>query len=178
MEWKSLRVAGVAVLALAVLLVLLLVRVPSSHRIVVRAYFTNALGLRAGAPVRLAGVDIGSVKSVRARPEMKEAPVEVLMVLTPSCELRIPNDAIASLTTAGVLGETYVDIDVARASGAPIGPDAVIKTVVTPQISTQELIEKFGEVLSRRCDCDSGKRDDAANTTVKKDVSKSRSQPR
>ena len=80
-----------------------------------------ACGVGVGRTSVLAGVEIGSVKSVRARPEMKEAPAEVVTELTPSYELKIPNDSIASLATAGVLGETYVEIDAAHASCAPIG---------------------------------------------------------
>jgi phospholipid/cholesterol/gamma-HCH transport system substrate-binding protein len=157
MNRKLLRVGLVGGLALAVLVAVLLVKRPFGHKIVVKAYFANAMSLRAGAPVRLAGVDIGSVQSVRARPELKEAPAEVVMILTPSYELRIPNDSTASVETAGVLGEAYVDIDVGHTSGPPIGSNAVLRTVATPQVTIPEFIEKVGDILSRKCDCDSGK---------------------
>lgn len=176
MSWRSIRVAALVGVVVTALVVLLLVRNRFVHKTVVKAYFSNAMSLRAGAPVRLAGVDIGSVKSVRARPEMKEAPAEVVMVLTPSYELKIPNDSIASLATAGVLGETYVDIEVARASGAPIGTNSVLKTTPTTQLSTQEMLEKFGEILSKRCDCDSGRKVDTTDTTARKSISKNSSQ--
>jgi phospholipid/cholesterol/gamma-HCH transport system substrate-binding protein len=101
MNWRFFRVAGLLGVVLIALIALLLVRKPFSDKMVVKAYFSDAMSLRAGAPVRLAGVDIGSVKSVRARPELKEAPAEVVMVLTPSYELKIPNDSTASLATGG-----------------------------------------------------------------------------
>lgn len=88
MRWKSLRLVALA--SVAVLALFLVVLKPLGHKLVVKAYFTNAMGLRAGAPVRLAGVDIGSVKTVRARPELKEAPVEVVMVLNPPYETENP----------------------------------------------------------------------------------------
>jgi phospholipid/cholesterol/gamma-HCH transport system substrate-binding protein len=172
MRWISLRVAAVAGLAVVVLIAVLLVKRPFAQKIVVKAYFANAMSLRAGAPVRLAGVDIGSVESVRARPELKEAPAEVVMVLTPSYELKIPNDATASLETAGVLDQTYVDIDARRASGAPIATDAVLNTVAIPQLTTQEVLEKFSEILSRKCDCDSGKKNSSADTASRKNIPK------
>jgi ABC-type transporter Mla subunit MlaD len=81
------------------------------HRMVVKTYFANAMGLRAGAPVRFAGVDLGSVKSERAKPEVKNSPVEVVMVFNPPYELKIPNDSTVLLETAVILGETFVDID-------------------------------------------------------------------
>jgi MlaD protein len=176
MNWRSIRVAGLIGVVLAALVVLLFARNPFVHKTVVKAYFSNAMSLRAGAQVRLSGVEIGTVKSVRARPEMKEAPAEVVMELTPSYELKIPNDSIASLATAGVLGETYVEIDAAHASGAPIGTNAVLKTIPTTQLSTHEMLEKFGEILAKRCDCDSGRKDDTPDTTARKNVSKNSSQ--
>jgi phospholipid/cholesterol/gamma-HCH transport system substrate-binding protein len=114
MSWRSIRIVALVGVVVAALVVLFLGRHPFVHKTVVKAYFSNAMNLRAGAPVRVAGVEIGAVKSVRARPEMKEAPAEVVMVLTPSYELKIPNDSVASLATAGVLGETYVEIDAAH----------------------------------------------------------------
>ncbi len=72
-----------AIAAAPLLLILLFIPRLSRHKMVLRAYFTNAMGLRTGAPVRLAGVDIGSVKSVQAMPERKQFPVEVVMLVNP-----------------------------------------------------------------------------------------------
>jgi|SRR5215469_2629081 len=178
MNRAYLRVAGVAALSLIVLVAFLLVKSPFRRKIVVRAYFANAMSIRAGAPVRLAGVDIGSVESVRARPELKQAPAEVVMLLTPSYELNIPSDSTASLETAGVLGETYVEIDVGHASGPGIGSNAVLRTVSAPEVTTQEFIEKVGNILSRKCDCGSGKTSVADDPNTHKGTSKKGSQPR
>ncbi len=175
MNWRFFRVAGLLGVVLIALIALLLVRKPFSDKMVVKAYFSDAMSLRAGAPVRLAGVDIGSVKSVRARPELKEAPAEVVMVLTPSYELKIPNDSTASLATAGVLGETYVQIDAARASGAPLEANAVLKTVPTTELSTHEILEKVNEMLSEKCGCGSPKKGDAADPSVRKRISENSS---
>jgi ABC-type transporter Mla subunit MlaD len=116
---------GMVVVVLAALVAVWLVNRPS-HKIMVKAYFANVMNLRVGADVRLAGVEIGRVKMVRARPELKEAPAEVVMLL-PAKGLNIPSDSTVSIENAG--GKTYVDIDVTHASGAPIGSNAVLKTV-------------------------------------------------
>src|SRR3954464_6494503 len=76
------------------------------HSLELRVYFQNAHGLRAGAPVKLAGVEVGRITSVRARPELHAAPAEVVMKIQTPYELRIPNDATVFLATAGLLGET------------------------------------------------------------------------
>ena len=170
MRWgfRLAALIGVAVIALPFVVPGLI-----GHRLVVKAYFTNAMGLRAGAGVRLAGVDIGSVKSVRAHPELKEAPVEVVMVLSPTYELKIPNDSTVVLETAGVLGETFVEIDATSASGPPIGANAVLRAKPTVQLTPQQIIEKVGEVLrNKNCDCGTKKDDAPGTTTAKKSPSK------
>ena len=130
------------------------------------------MGLRAGAPVRFAGVDIGSVKSVRAKPEVKNSPVEVVMVLNPPYELKIPNDSAVSLETAGILGETFVDIDAASATGTPIGPNAVLKAKPTVRFTTEQFIEKLSDAWGRKnCDCDTKKDAAASANAVKKSPS-------
>jgi phospholipid/cholesterol/gamma-HCH transport system substrate-binding protein len=131
---------------------LISISAPFSHSFIVKAYFTNAMGLQAGAVVRLAGVDIGSVKSVRARPELKETPVEVVMALRPAYELNLPNDSNAMLETAGVLGETYVEIDASSAVGPPITTNGILKTKPTVTLNTQQVLEKLTEHLNQGVD--------------------------
>ncbi len=86
----------------------------------IKSCFDDAGGLRAGAPVRIAGVDVGTVRSVRANPENKSCPAEVEMALATSYEIRVPKDSIAEIEMAGLLGETHLTIDTTQASGAPI----------------------------------------------------------
>src|SRR5277367_4926536 len=86
----------------------------------IKSCFDDADGLRAGAAVRIAGVDVGRVRSVRASPQNKNCPAEVEMALTTPYEIRIPKDSIAETNIAGLLGEVYVNIDATQASGAPI----------------------------------------------------------
>jgi len=85
-------------------------------KITLRSYFDNAQGLRNGAPVRLQGVDIGNVTAVRVvnRPR---TPVEVVMRVNTKYGFNIRKDSVTSLSTAGVLGETFIDIDSALAKG-------------------------------------------------------------
>jgi hypothetical protein len=84
---------------------------PSQPHLQVRCYFQDVQGLRAGAKVRLAGVEVGSVTSVRVRPERRDQPAEVTMFLQTPYELKIPNDSVVMLETAGVLGEVFPEID-------------------------------------------------------------------
>lgn len=62
----------VIVFGLAVLVAVFTKR--SENRLEVRTYFQDARGVRAGAPVRVAGVEVGRVTDVRVRPELKGTP--------------------------------------------------------------------------------------------------------
>jgi phospholipid/cholesterol/gamma-HCH transport system substrate-binding protein len=87
------------------------------------SYFDNAGGLRVGAPVRLNGVDIGNVMSMRVVSDRKRqlTPVEVVMKISTKYHENLRKDSMTMLSTAGVLGETYIDINSSQASG----PEAV-----------------------------------------------------
>ena len=88
------------------------------------------------------------------RPELKENPVEVVMVLNPPYEINIPNDSLASLETAGVLGSSYVEIESAGASGPPIGTDGVLKTRAVTPMTTDQFFEHISKILEKKdCNC-------------------------
>src|SRR5215470_10800905 len=90
-----------------------------TRRITVTSYFDNASGLRPGAPVRLNGVDIGNVAKIMivTSKDKQLTPVEVIMRITTRYQEALRRDSVTSLETAGVLGETYVDIDSSQAIG-------------------------------------------------------------
>lgn len=119
-------------------------------RFVIRAYFTDGQGLREGARVRLAGIDVGSVRAIGLRHDPK-APVEVVMAMLPEYKSSIPNDAVVSLSTAGVSGETYVRIDTVSASGPPIQANGVLQTTPTAELSTPEILQKLVEAARNNC---------------------------
>ena len=124
LKWSQLKV-GLTVLFAALVLMLLIFLMtgsagPFTTKIHLRAYFDNASGLRVGAPVRLQGVDIGNVESVRVVPNHGLTPVEVVMKVTTKYRESLRKDSLAELSTAGVLGEVFVDIDSVRAHGPAV----------------------------------------------------------
>jgi phospholipid/cholesterol/gamma-HCH transport system substrate-binding protein len=82
-------------------------------------YFDNAEGLRPGQPVDLQGVAIGNVRSVRVVPGRQLDPVEVVMRINSDFLPLIHKDSKATVMTAGVLGESFVDIDSKAATKPP-----------------------------------------------------------
>jgi phospholipid/cholesterol/gamma-HCH transport system substrate-binding protein len=154
MRPKLLRVSALVAVAVAALLIMVVGHWPMGNRLTVKAYFSKVAGLREGATVRIAGVDVGSVKSVHVRPELGQAPVEVVMILNPPYEIRIPSDSTVSLETEGVLGATYAEINTASASGPPLAANAVLKTQATEQVTAQQFLESVSKILEKKnCDC-------------------------
>ncbi len=127
-------------------------------KLTLKAYFDNAGGLRVGAPVRLQGVDIGNVKMVRVSPHppVREAPIEVIMKVTSKYGFDLRKDSVATLTTAGVLGETFVDIDSAQAKGPPVQDGDTLHVQERPDFqdvvrSSQSTLQNL-DALIRRMD--------------------------
>jgi phospholipid/cholesterol/gamma-HCH transport system substrate-binding protein len=85
-------------------------------------YFDNAEGLRQGQPVDLQGVAIGNVHSVRVVPGRPLDPVQVVMRINARYLPFIREDSKATVMTAGVLGESFVDIDI-KGSKLPVVKD-------------------------------------------------------
>lgn len=138
---KYVRVIAIATIAVAILVTFTLVR-RRTHAMQLTTYMADGQALRAGAPVRLAGVDVGFVKSVRVRPELKDNPVEVLMSIDTPYELNIPQDAVVVLETAGVLGEPFPSIQIKNTSGPPVGNHGVLKSTNEPTPSFSEILHK------------------------------------
>jgi phospholipid/cholesterol/gamma-HCH transport system substrate-binding protein len=121
------------------------------HRLELKSYVHDAQGLRTGAPVRVAGVEVGSVTKVRVRTDMSQSPAEVDMVLLTPDKLDIPSDASVSLATAGVLGETYVDIDLRGSSGPFAVNGAVLKSNPTETLNSKEVLNRLEKLAQRKC---------------------------
>ena len=124
LQWSQLKVGLTVVFASVTLGVLLFLMSGTgglfTAKLTLRAYFDNASGLRKGAPVRLSGVDIGNVKDILIIPSKQPTPVEVTMTVSAKYQNGLRKDSLAELSTAGVLGETYIDIDSSKATGAEI----------------------------------------------------------
>lgn len=71
---------------------------------VMYARFSNVGGLKEGAPVEIAGVEIGRVKDIT----LDDYQAKVKMLIDPGIEIQ--EDAIAAVKTKGLIGEKYVEI--------------------------------------------------------------------
>lgn len=68
------------------------------------ARFSNVGDLKLRAPVKIAGVTIGRVETIRLADYYGEASLSIKRSVV------LPTDTIASITTAGLLGDAYVSL--------------------------------------------------------------------
>ena len=127
-----------------------------STRITLVSFFDNAEGLREGAPVRLNGVDIGNVTAIRIVPDKDKqiTPVEIVMKVGTKYRFNLRRDSLTSLDTAGVLGETYIDIDSSQAIAALAQDGDTLPTRVHPDFnevvrSSQSTLQNMDALLKR-----------------------------
>ena len=156
---------GLTVIFASIVLIILIFLMTGStglftHKITLYAYFDNASGLRVGAPVRLEGVDIGNVQAIRVIPSHGLTPVRVIMRVSTKYGDAIRQDSTAQLSTQGVLGETFVDIDSRAAHGPPATdgtslpiheqPDLsdVVRASQTTLQNIQVLLQRVSNIVS------------------------------
>jgi phospholipid/cholesterol/gamma-HCH transport system substrate-binding protein len=135
LKWSQLKVGILVVVAsitLATLIVLMSGGGMFTSKIVLKSYFPDASGLSQGAPVRLSGVDIGNVKEIRVVPDHPEAPVEVTMKVNTKYDFFLRKDSQTILSTAGVLGQTYINIDSSTAKDRPVQDGDILKSKDAP----------------------------------------------
>ena len=160
LKWSQLRV-GITVIVASLTLGFLLFLMSGTSglftpRITVKSYFDNAEGLRVGAPVRLSGVDIGNVTKIGivSLKDKQLTPVEVTIKISTKYHDALRRDSVTSLETAGVLGETYLDIDSSQAVGAPLLDGDTLPTQVHPDFNqvvraSQSTLQNMDALLKR-----------------------------
>ena len=160
LKWSQLKV-GITVLIASITLGVLIFLMSGTGgwltpKFVVKSYFDNASGLRVGAPVRLDGVDVGNVTRIRvvSAADKKQTPVEVTMKVSTTYKENLRKDSVTSLSTAGVLGETYIDIDSSQASGPVAGDGDVLPIRDHPGIddvvrASQGTLQNLDALLKR-----------------------------
>ncbi len=103
----------------------------------VSASFNSVSGLKEGAFVEIAGVRVGKVASIRLDPEEYEA----VVTLSIDNGVRLQEDSIASIRTAGIMGDRFVSITPGGAEEY-IEPGGEIEETESA-ISLEELISKY-----------------------------------
>ena len=149
-QWSQLRVGSLVLAALAALVGLIFLMSGSTgglfaKKLILRCYFKNAEGLKEGAVVSLEGVTIGNVKRILVVPSHNPYPVEVIMEVGGEYKNGLHTDSTAVISQAGVLGDSYVDLDSTHASGPPPTNNSELVTANSP--SLQDVIQASQDSL-------------------------------
>jgi phospholipid/cholesterol/gamma-HCH transport system substrate-binding protein len=129
LTWTELRVGVVVIVSLALLAFTILYvggggGSPFARHYVLKALMPDVNGLKAGAPVRVGGVEVGNVTGVGFAREEKGF-VEVTMRLDRRVREQVTTDSQAQLGSLGLLGEKAVDITPSD-TGVPIDDGGLI----------------------------------------------------
>lgn len=131
LAWSQLKVGIIAVVAL-VLATMIVFAVGGesgmfSERYHLKTRFRNVIGLKSGAVVRLAGVEVGQVDEV----QFAERDVEIVLRLRSDVRDKITDRSRAQIGSVSLLGEGAVDITVAP-GGRPLEEWEYIPSERTP----------------------------------------------
>jgi phospholipid/cholesterol/gamma-HCH transport system substrate-binding protein len=121
LAWSELKIGLLTITALVIAMVLIFSLMGTKgffwQRYPLKSRFTNVAGLATGSPVRVAGMQVGSVKDIQFVGEQ----VDVVFEVNKSVRERITDKSVASLGSVSLLGSSAVDITPSM-GGTPI-PD-------------------------------------------------------
>ena len=110
------------------------------------AKFTSVAGLRAGNQVNILGINVGRIEHITMDQENLKAVVEMSI----KKDIKVYDDAIASIKTEGLIGDMYISID--PGGGGSLLANKGIITDTQASIDILELVSKyaFGEVKKEK----------------------------
>ena len=107
--------------------------------------FSSTEGLTVGAPVRLAGVTVGTVTRVAFGRDPKDRRIILTLTVEQRVRDRIREDSVASIGTIGLVGDKVLDITVGSFDRPPLSPGAQLASVDPPDYS--RLLQKGDRIL-------------------------------
>ena len=154
LTWTELRVGlfvlvGLSVLAAGIFYVTGAGTIGPKYRLI--TYLPEVSGLADGAPVRLDGVEVGNVESIKlaaripGKPREKNKNIEIVMRVGKHYENDILTDSTASLVTEGLLGNRYVNISLGI-TGVPLKDGQEVPG--SEEKAMKEVVERSADVLA------------------------------
>jgi phospholipid/cholesterol/gamma-HCH transport system substrate-binding protein len=102
------------------------------EQVELKTSFKSAAGLRVGAQVRLAGVQVGQVSHIRFPEDPREEQVIVNMKIRRDVLPRITRQSRARIDSVGLLGDKIIDISVG-VTGEPVEPGTMLEGKAPPE---------------------------------------------
>ncbi len=127
LAWAELKIGAISIFAIVMTLVLVFLLSGeggfSWQQYGLKTRFDNVAGLKPGAPVRVAGVEVGSVSETTLEGDR----VEVEMTVNEKYRNLITTESVAVLGSVSLLGEAAVDIT-AASGGRPVPEWGYVKS--------------------------------------------------
>ena len=102
---------------------------------VVEAEFTSASGLKSGASVEIAGVEVGRVKGISLQGD------RAMVALAIQDGVKLYSDSIASIKTRGIIGDKYVALSLGG-GGDPLKTGEKIRDTESG-LDLEELVSQY-----------------------------------
>ena len=142
LAWSELRIGVMTIVALIIAAVLIFTLTGASgffwQRYPLKTRFLNVAGLGPGSPVRVAGVEVGTVKDIEFAGEQVDVMFEVKKDQRP----RITDKSVATLGSVSLLGESAIDIT--PATNGTIVPDYGYVRAGRPKGSLSDVSDQAG----------------------------------
>jgi phospholipid/cholesterol/gamma-HCH transport system substrate-binding protein len=150
-KWSQLRVGILVAMSLIILAVGIFLISGQvgflSRQYTLKAYLSEASGLREGTQVQLAGIPIGNVKAIRisAYTEPLRA-VEVDMRLAKRYQDQIRADSVVTVERFGLLGESYINISRGSPRQPVLADGAELKS--REEADVKQIVQNTNDVIS------------------------------
>lgn len=113
------------------------VRFKQDNRYSLSAYFTSVSGLKKGAIIEMAGVQIGSVSAI----ELDTTRYLARITLKVDNNIELSDDTIASVKTAGIIGDKYINLLPGGSEEILAEGDAIYST--ESSLDLESLVSKY-----------------------------------
>jgi len=105
----------------------------------IRVYFDYVSGLDTGAPVRLAGMEVGEVKDMA----LVDNKIEVILKLHSTAKVR--SDSNITINSLGIVGEKYVEITMGTPQGKILKPGSIVQGI--NPVNVEEMLSRTEAVV-------------------------------
>jgi phospholipid/cholesterol/gamma-HCH transport system substrate-binding protein len=152
--WAELRV-GILVSVSVIILTIVIVVLGQKANVFTRKYTLRTVlnrveGLTVGAPVWLAGVEVGNVKEINFTKLSDGGKIEVLFTVNRSVIDLLREDSVAIITSKGLLGDKIIYLTVGSKEKKQIEPGGLLPSQEFTDFAT--VLEKLSSALSKLSD--------------------------
>jgi phospholipid/cholesterol/gamma-HCH transport system substrate-binding protein len=158
-RWSQLKVGIVGLVSFIILFVLVFLLTSSTglfqRNVLVRTYMDDASGMIKGTPVRLNGIGIGYLDEIKLTGSRDpNRAVEFDMKVRPEYLKDIPQDSIAGVAAANLLGDKFINITRGQDIQHPVPPGGELKSLQgqdIPELMAQSanLLQSFQGIVKR-----------------------------